>query len=385
MKSILSFLFLFGFAFQIQAQIWTAKNSWNEDWEKKYSLWIEKEVTPSYLKDLGISTDCADAVLSLRWIFARQNELPMLSSTAQGKSISNLSSQWDKYSTNGDWKKDQRFLSALKNINDNTDTRTLFKDLYSVKLSPKFLTAGTLYVNSTESSGHAEWVAKTSFDGQHSPIVFYSSTVPQQVREFLVYPFMKVNWPLKNKNGFMKFRWPVVSGRNLNFVSAEKMPGYSLEQYELGAAADQDFDDFIATKFAGQALDGIQKLKVYVSHLAERIENRIPVVKEGFRICGAGRCPNTNSVAFYNHSTYSRDGEILILIQGIFDLIYVNRNFSIDDQLAGNMTLLWSQMQSDVVFEIAGKKINLGQVVQNFNLNKCSSDPNQTIELRWGF
>lgn len=384
MKFFLLFSVSLFFSVQALSAIWTAKNAWNEEWEKKYSLWIEKEVGPSYLKNLNLSTDCADAVLSLRWIFARQNELPMVSSTSKGQSVSNLSSSWDQHLINSDWKKDQRFLTALKSINNATDTRTLFKDLYPVKLSPKFLNPGALYVNSTEASGHAEWVAKTSFDGISSPIVFYASTVPQQVRDFLVYPFMKVKWPLKNKNGFMKFRWAVRSGNEVNFVSSEKMPGYSLEQYELGASADQDFDDYIATRFIGHPLDGLQKLKVFASHLAERIENRVPVVKEGFRACGGGKCLNQEASSFYNHSTYSRDGEILFLIQGVFELIYASRNYVIDDQMAGQMTTLWSQLQSDITFDIAGQKMNLGQVVQNFNLNKISADPNQTIEMRWG-
>jgi hypothetical protein len=382
---ILIFLTSFFLALNSMAAIWISQNSWNEEWEKKYSSWIENEVSPSYLKDLKISTDCADAVLALRWIFARQNSLPMISSTANGKSISNLASQWDRFETATDWKNDRRFLNAIKSIHDATDTKTLFRDLYSVKLSPKFLTPGALYVNATETSGHAEWIAKTFFDGLHSPIVFYSSTVPQQVREFLVYPFMKVKWPKKNANGFMKFRWAVVTKGGVQLAAAEKMPGYSLEQYELGLSSDQDFDDYLATRFMGQPLDGLQKLKVFVSHLAERIENRIQVVIEGARVCGGLKCPDLNSSAFYNHSTYSRDGEIQILIQGIFELIYANRNYAIDEQMAGNMTLRWSQLQSEINFDILGRKLSLGQIVQNFNLAKCSSDPNQSIEKRWGF
>ncbi len=364
--------------------VWTPQNAWSEDWEKNYSSWIENEVGPTYLKDLKISTDCADAVLALRWIFARQNLLPMLSSTANGKSVSNLSTQWDHLSTDSDWKKDQRFLNAIKTIHDTTDTRTLFRDMYPVKLGPKYLTAGTLYVNSTDASGHAEWIAKTFFDGLHSPIVFYSSTVPQQVREFLVYPFMKVKWPIKNANGFLKFRWAISTNGSVQLLASDKMPGYSLEQYELSKVSDQDFDDYIATRFMGHPLDGLQKLKVFVSHLSERIENRIPIVNEGNKVCGQFKCANQNSSAFYNHSTYSRDGEIQILIQGVFELIYASRNFAIDEQMAGQMTVLWSQMQSEINFEIAGRKLNLGQIVQNFNLAKCSSDPNQTIESRWG-
>lgn len=299
--------------------------------------------------------------------------------------ISNLSSSWDGLPAGVRWSQDQRFLKALVDINNATSSKTLFKDLYPVKLTVKQLVPGTVFVNATQDSGHAEWIAQTEFDGQHAPLLFYSSTVPQQVREFLVYPFMKIKWPEKNKNGFTRFRWPVMNNNTVQLTAAEAMSGYSLEQYELTDRDSMDFDDFVATRLIGLPIDGLHKLPILASHLADRIENRIPVVVEGFKVCGGKKCPDQNSSLFYDYSTYSRDGAILFLIQGIFELIYSNRyQQNVDDQMAGQMTLKWSQIQTDVTFEIQAQTLNLGQIVSIWNQALFSSDPNVSIEARWG-
>lgn len=368
---------------QSQAALWKAENDWSETFEKKYSEFIEKTVTPDYLKQKNITTDCADAAITLRWIFARENLLPMASLSAGGGLITNNSSQWDSVASSN-----ERFLRAVRDINNATDSKTLFRDLYPVKLNTQNLVAGTLFVNATQSSGHAEWIARTNFDANNSVITFYASTVPQQVREFLVYPFMKVKWPEKNKNGFMRFRWAVKSAAGITQISSEKMQGYSLEQYELGqigqSAADMDFDDFVVSRMIGNPQDGLQKLQILASVLSERIENRNPVVDEGFKICGGGKC-KPESLQFYNHSTYSRDGAILFLIQGIFDLLYSSRyKLNVDDQMAGQMVLRWSQLQTDIQFNITGRSLMLGEIVALWNEAKISSDPNDSVARRWG-
>jgi hypothetical protein len=362
---------------QSKAALWKAENSWSEEFEKKYSEFIETTVTPDYLKQKSISTDCADAVISLRWIFARDNSLPMASLSAGGGLITNNSTQWDSIASST-----EKFQRALHDINNATDSKTLFRDLYPVKLSTNNLVPGTVFVNAAQASGHAEWIAKTNYNSNNAIITFYASTVPQQVRDFLVYPFMKVKWPEKNKNGFMRFRWPVQNTIGITQMPAESMQGYSLEQY--AAEKDINFDDFVVSRIIGHPQDGLQKLQILASSLSERIENRISVVDEGYKNCGGGKC-KPESLMFYNHSTYSRDGAILFLIQGIFELLYSNRyKLNVDDQMAGQMTLRWSQLQTEITFSIQSKTLTLGQIVNIWNEAKFSSDPNEAPPRRWG-
>lgn len=382
----LSLIFIFIISLDLKASLWSAQNQWDQSWEDKYSVWIAKEIKPTFFKENNISTDCADAAISLRWIFSRIHSLPAASTTGSGY-ITNLNSKWDSSPTSADWKTDRRFRSALREINDSTDTKTLFHDVYPVELNSKNLRSGTLFVDSTITTGHAQWIAQMNFDGGSNPILFYSSTVPQVVREMLIYPFMKPKWPEKNKNGFAKFRWAVQSNNQVSLKSSESMTGYSLEQYQLGLRLSNtyDFDDFVTERLLGQPLGGLQKLQSLASHLVQRLENRVPVVQAGFKFCLVNKCAQ-DSENFYNYSTYSRDGSIQFIIIGIAALIYSDRyTQNVDDQVAGQMQNRWSQLQDNVKIDLGFKEIQLGYIIQNWNTNKNLSDPNDSIEKRWGF
>jgi hypothetical protein len=382
-------LFIFAtivISFQASAALWTAENQWDDSWENKYSNWLDQEVKSTFFIENKISTDCADAIVTLRWIFSKMNSLPMASSTGNGL-ITNLSSSWDSLPKSSDWKSDRRFLTAIKSINDSVDTGSLFHDVYPVQLNSKNLRVGTLFVDSTATSGHAQWISKMTFDGANNPITFSASTVPRIVREMLIYPFMKPKWPVQNKNGFARFRWAVQSGGQVSLKSGEAMPGYGLEQYQLGLKLSEtyDFDDYVTEKLIGQPLDGLRKLINLTSHLAQRIENRIPVVQSGFKNCYPNKC-DVDSEKFYNHSTYSRDGAIQFLIIGITELIYNDKyKQNVDDQIAGQMILRWSQLQTSVKIDLGFVSTDLGKIVSIWNLNAFSSDPNDSIEKRWGF
>lgn len=386
MKKVFLFLLIFFQSCLSSATLWVAQNDWSDDWEKKYSQWLSAEVTPQFFIENQISTDCADAVIALRWIFSRMNALPAANTTVSGL-VSHLSSKWDHLGTSTDWKSDSRFKTALKEIVHSTDTKTLFKDTYPIELNRKYLVPGALYMNATSTSGHAEWISKMSFDGMNNPITFYASTVPQQVRELLVYPFMKTQWPIKNENGFVRLKWVRQIGNNVSIVTEKEMPGYSLEQYQLATrfSDKMDFDDFVTERLIGQPLDGLRKIQNLTSHLVQRYENRVPVIEKGYRFCQQKGCAQ-ESGNFYNHSTYSRDTAIQFLIIGITELIYSDRySRNVDDELAGQMVLKWSQNQSNIFIDIGFAKVSLGDLVARWNEKKYSSNPNESIQKRWGF
>ena len=379
-------ILIFLISLNTQASLWVATNQWNENWEAQYSNWVSTEVKSTFFLENKISTDCADAAISLRWIFARINSLPM-ASTAGAGSITNLSTSWDFLPANTDWKAERRFQTALKSINDSTDTKTLFHDVYPVELNSKNLRPGTLFVDSTVATGHAQWISQMTFDGMNNPITFFSSTVPQMMRDLLVYPFMKPKWPVQNQNGFARFKWAVQSNVKVYLKASVDMQGYSLEQYQLASqfSNTSDFDDFVTERLIGQPLDGLRKLQNLASHLIQRIENRVPVIVAGVKACAPNKCAK-DSETFYSHSTYARDGAIQLLIIGITELIYSDNNKkNVDDQIAGQMLARWSQLQTDVKIDLGFKSVELGQIVINWNSALISSDPNDFVQKRWGY
>ena len=368
------------------AAVWVSSNSWSNEWESKYSAWISNDVKNDFFKKNNIKTDCADAVISLRWIFSRINSLPMASNMSSGKLITNLTPAWDQFAVHSEWNKDQRFLKALNDINDMTSTATLMKDVYPVKINSENLKPGTLYVNSSADAGHAEWITKMNYDNMNIPITFSSSTVPAVVRETLAYPFMKPKWPLLGTNGFFRFRQAELSGNIVILKSKESMEGYSLEQYQLSDqySSATDFDDFVTERLIGHPLNGLRKLQTLSHFLVQRLESRVAVVEEGFKACSLNLC-KAGTDLFYSHSTYARDGAIQFLIIGITELIYSDKNIqNVDDQMAGQMVLWWSQSQSENLIRISGLDYPMGLLVSKWNEKLISSDPNTSIQKRWG-
>jgi hypothetical protein len=380
------FLFCFlALPLRIHAAIWVAENSWNEEYEQKYSQWIRDEVTPQFFQNHQIPTDCADAIITLRWIFSRAHSLPMASSTGDGI-VTNLTTTWDRFPTDQNWFNDRRFLEALRFINNNTNTRTLYSDLYPIELNAKNLRPGAIFIKTTESSGHAEWIARTQFDGINAPITFYSSTVPKQVRELLSYPFMRKHWPKQGQNGFGQFRWAVQTSRGVSLVSAQDMPGFSQEQFELSLILSPkiDFDDFIIKRLLGYPLDGIRRLNLLVSQLTRRFEDRVKIVEQGLQACQKGGC-TPGTLIYYSHSTFSRDDAIQFIIIGITELVYSNRYDSIiDEELSGHLLFRWSHLQTQIKIDLGFTSVPLGQLVANWNEKKHQSDPNYSIPERWG-
>ena len=71
--------FLLLFSISLNASVWNSTNSWNNEWERKYRDWVKNDLTPEIFIDgryKGISTDCADAVYTIRAIFSYENDLP---------------------------------------------------------------------------------------------------------------------------------------------------------------------------------------------------------------------------------------------------------------------------------------------------------------------
>ena len=104
---VFGFIFLFFTINQSFAGVWVSTNSWSLDWEKKYSQWVKEEVetdvfTSGRWKDL--STDCADAIYTIRAIFAYENNLPFhfRNPNKYGQRFTNKMSQFNRYTKEAD-------------------------------------------------------------------------------------------------------------------------------------------------------------------------------------------------------------------------------------------------------------------------------------------
>ncbi|MGZ3695577.1 MAG: hypothetical protein ACXWQO_15815, partial [Bdellovibrionota bacterium] len=63
------------------AAVWAVRNQWDDSWEAKYQAWVTRSwnvdiFTHPNSPYVGLLPDCADAVYSMRAIFASENGLP---------------------------------------------------------------------------------------------------------------------------------------------------------------------------------------------------------------------------------------------------------------------------------------------------------------------
>ena len=358
--------------------LWTHNNNWSWDWEVKYAQWVRENIHQDFLVKYNIKTDCADLAYVSRWIFARLNSLPMANRLGgSGQILSNFSmrSEWLKLPTNTEWFLDKRFLAALDYLMNNTYTHTLARDSYPIAITPESLIPGVHHLVLHDKSGHTMYVYSTLEHGQ-VPLKLYFSNVPRIVRPLYETSYYQSNSPnRKLGEGFLRFVWPAVTAGSVQFVKREQMPFFSEQQYDPAfIEKDGSFDISVMKKldpnfsWENLVLGSIKDVK-------SRIEERIPVVEQGYTACQKTKCTE-ESQAYDDWSTPSRDARIL----EIFNLLTTNLNSM---EGVGFVGVATEALKNDTI-TVEGRKISLADVLVQFKYKNYSSDPNVPIGQRWG-
>lgn len=368
---------------EVNKPLWVPQNQWSWEWELKYAKWLQEEASsPSFLKDHGVATDCADVAYSYRWIFARINRLPMasrISGSGVVFSHESMRSEWLELPTSEIWYQDKRFLAALDYVLDMTYTHTLIRDSYPLAINPSTFHAGIFFLSIFSETGHTQLVREVNAtDNLKLPIRMMASTVPRQARVLSEYGFWQPAQPKENGGGFLSICWPQKTNSGWTLVPAERMPGYSKEQYLPGFMGEiKNFALAVMKKINAnfdpkvRVLDGIQLVK-------DSIESRIGVVEEGYRICRVQDCrEGTNN--FENWSTPSRDARLASLFADL-------DQFTIDvKNICNDCPEIWKKALAGQTFQIENKLYPLKSISFVYQTALFSSDPTQSIKRRWGF
>lgn len=355
--------------------LWTATQSWNWEWEKRYADWIATEVDAQFFKKHDLATDCADVLYALRWIFARIHKLEMASRLAgSGDFLTHRSarSSWASLPTHEDWSKDRRFRAALDYLLDNTFTHSLMTDSYPIKISREAVTEGVYHLDIFRETGHTQILHRLDSRGQSIlPFLIIQSTVPRKVRELSVAGFWYTEQPKPGKGGLLRMRWPSFSSRGVSLLASEKMPFYSLEQYapDFRRSDKTPYNQEVYLRI-NPSLDFRQVLGEAWESIKAMYRARVSVVEEGYAHCSRVSCaPGTPDEDLW--STPTRDGRITELLAQIESIRMVLGEFG----QSGNM--------SEPVVELFGETYTLGMLVQTWRQKRFSSDPNHTPERRW--
>ena len=190
----------------LNASVWNSTSRWNNEWEKKYREWVKNDLTPEIFtegKYKGISTDCADAVYTLRAIFSYENKLPFhfRNPNKYGERFTEKMHQFNRYTKSNDL----RFKKFINWMHRLISTHSVPYDTYSPDLNRKTVNSGTLFLLF---NSHVFTIKELEPYGL--PIL-YSSTVPRIIRSLEV--DVQLLAPDEDEfryglSGFRNWRWP---------------------------------------------------------------------------------------------------------------------------------------------------------------------------------
>ena len=370
------------FSFTSSANVWTTTNTWNTQWENKYSEWVKNDVKTSIFTSgryADLDTDCADAVYTIRAIFAYENGLPFefRNPNKYGQRFTNKISQFNRFSRTND----VRFRKFLNWMHRLISTYSLGYDTYSPKLNKQTIKPGMTFLLH---KNHVYMIKDIDAIGIPELI---SSTVPRKVRnldtDFMV-PNPDQEEMTTDLGGFRAWRWP-----NQLFWSKTRLKAndlYSNEQYLIFQKSeeeneDYEFEDVISFTISGGVKESTEdKIQRYITLVMDQLRERVEIVQAGHAFFSQ---PNRtfSSQDYYNHSTPSRDSR---LVEAVYSLVELNDELLMEG--ASNKDVLKATLENELLTIAPGKELSAYKLILKLysDDNVLSGNPYHSIERRWG-
>lgn len=354
------------------SQVWkVGQHRWTIHDEYSYGQWIETNITEDFFIRHNIHVDCADVPYAIRWIYARIHHLPAAATTVDNRLIGHWSKDWAHLPTNTTWDKDQRFRTALMVMLSSTSTRTLPFDTYPIRIGLHSVTAGTTFLFAKD---HAGIVRHIVMDGSTThPVQTFEASSPARIQRLRFENFILPNLNYDHISGLLKFRWPVNIGNQWHYLPVEEQPFYSEEQYSPAFTEEYaNYLEAVEKRIDPTVYEPNEKVEKIIKTLTRRLNERIPIVLDGNKKCHEIQCPE-GSLFWEIYGTYNRDELISVLFYYLEKII---KNNHLDrDAILDKMEKVSLQISPDRV-------VTVKYVFQNFKW--MSSDPEATIEARWG-
>lgn len=355
------------------------KNAWTVDDENKYAQWYKTTVTERMTVGSGLEFDCADYGLLMRWIYAHDNRLPIINSLAgSGELFGHFSEskKWSHLPTHPEWNKDERFKAAMRYLFASTYTRSIFNDLYPIKINKEFITPGSIILTlRPDNTGHTQVVLDVGLQNYCDTVCITVLFGNEPARDYSYKTQADIRYHNLKSGGFMRWRWPVYQNQKWELMATAEMPGYSLEQYEH---ANMSFDEYYNYIIESLDFDLTPAQKAYslAKSLFNDLQQRVINTALGAIHCHYQYCDPAGLV-FDQHSTPSRDkrfrekrDQLLRLVATLSSREQVNLRRRFKDSLlmpSGRLPLA-----SDYIFNTNGIS------------DKMSSDPSVSYAQRWG-
>jgi len=353
-------------------QIWKVGGKrWTNLEETKYSEWVTRNITEDFFIRYEIPVDCADVVYATRWIYARLAKLPAAATTVDGCLMGHWSKDWAHLPTSKKWYKDQRFRAALLFVLSHTSTKSLPSDTYPISISAESVRAGTVFFIA---ESHAGVVHDLVLDGSTAhPVQVFEATLPSRIQKINQKNFISSPPDSSFQSGLVKLRWPVPEGDRWQYLPMPEHPFYSEEQYAPTFNKGYvDYIDSVAKRVDPNIYDPYDRIYRLLDVFIRQLQDRIPIVLEGYRHCHQQGCPE-GSRLWAVYSTPGRDEYIYVIIAHIKQVIKKHK-----------------LKQETVLKKIEG--MNLEVAPHRFiparqifhNAAWISSNPEDSLDHRWG-
>jgi hypothetical protein len=357
-------------------KVWDVKNDWDQNWELKFSKWLEQEFNKDFFKKYNLETDCADVAFALRWIFARNNNLPALNTLAGSHILFGQNSfkyEWAKLKRDPLWHKDEVFMAALRYIMKHAFTGTLNIDGYPIELNKDTFLTGTIHLM----GGHTLIISEINYTLTSSaPIWKLSSTVPSAVRELSREMMIDQSMTDASIGGLFRMRWPVERNGIWSLIPKDEMPLYSLEQYSSEFLG--EFNNFTVALInrLGIKFNPKQIVIEAAESIVDSFKFRVKIVEDGFIACQKVDC-SEGTFNYEEHSTPTRDKRIVAKFKTVSELV---RNLSSFDS---TIESYWETFKKKTEFTVLGDTKSVEELRRLFEYKLISSHPEDSLEQRW--
>ena len=359
-------------AHESDSQVWkVGQRRWTIQDEYNYGKWVEKNITDDFFIRHEIPVDCADVPYAVRWIYARISHLPAAATTGDNHLIGHWSEDWKHIPTDENWEKDRRFRTALMYMLNKTSTQTLPSDTYPIRIAGDSVTPGTAFLIAED---HAGIVSHIVMDGSTAhPVQTLEAGEPTRLQKLYLRNLILPDPEGDDISGLIKFRWLIKTDNRWHYLPVKEHPFYSEEQYSSDFIKGYgDFLEAVAKRIDPKVYDPSEQTEKMIDTLTRRLNERIPIVLDGNKKCHGIKCPE-GSRLWEIYSTPDRDEFIGVMIYHIEENI--RENHLDRDSILDKMAKIPLQIYDDRV-------ITLQYAFENFKW--MSSDPEATIEARWG-
>jgi hypothetical protein len=354
------------------SQVWkVGQRRWTIEEENKYSKWVAENIKEDFFVRHKIPVDCADVVYAIRWIYARIAHLPAAATTIDNQLIGHWSTDWGNLPTDKTWHKDKRFRAALMYMLSKSSTRSLPDDTYPILISADSVKPGTIFFIG---EAHAGLVQNVIMDGSSAhPVQTFEATMPPRIQKMSLKNFVSSNPESSFQSGLVRFRWLTKKNNRWQYISIKTHPYYSEEQYSSDFNSGYaDYLESVAKRIDPTVYDPYEKINKLLDVLNRQLKARIPVVLKSNDKCYKKKCPE-GSYLWDLYSTPGRDEYICVMISHIKEII--KKNQINQEDILDKMALISLQISPD-------RFITLDEVFRNASW--MSSDPEDSIEARWG-